>query len=183
MSKKMMAVIAALVVSGLAFWVYLKTEPDPLGYNGTAEHLRNIPGERPTIDMLVVNEYIKKFQLTIDGREVTPESGEFTLPRNKEVTVKGRVEFDLGTDGFIGMFMGVGTKSSNVQGVLIEGDLRLHDGLSLSPGRPLVIPVDRKWQVPDRAGEFSLLVYYFIEEKGDPNTRAKFAIVCPVRIE
>jgi hypothetical protein len=184
MSKKLIAVMAVLVVSALVYWISLKSDDELTGSNGTVEHLRDVPGQRPTVALPVVSQYIQTFQLKVDGREVTTKSGEFTLPRNREVTIQGQIEFDLGMDkSFGGVYLGVGTKSSNIQGVLIEGELRLHDSISRSSGKSLVIPVDRKWQVPDRAGEFDLLVYYFVGEDGDADVRAKFLIKCPVRIE
>ena len=184
MSKKGLTSLAILVI-GLLGWWYFSREPLPLGYRGTAEHLKSVPGKRPTVDLPIGSNYIKGFKLSIDGRELRNDSGEITLPRDRNVQVTGRLELDLGQLGdFSGMYIGVGSESSNAQGVLVEGELMLSDrSFSHTQGQPLIFNINKTWRVPDRAGEFVLIVYYFAGEMGELRTPGRQAIVCPIRIE
>lgn len=183
MAKKVIAGLAILVIGWLAWWHFAR-EPLPLGYRGTAEHLRDVPGKRPTVDLPLGNNYIKKVHLSIDGRELKSNSEEFTLPRDRNVQIAGRLEFDLGKTGeFTAAYIGVGSESFNAQGVLVEGELRLNDGFNHTQGQPLIFNINKTWRVPDRAGEFVLIVYYFAGEMGELRTPGRQAIVCPIRIE
>jgi hypothetical protein len=82
------------------------------------------------------------------------------------------------------MYIGVGSESSNAQGILVEGELMLSDrSFSHTQGQPLIFNINKTWRVPDRAGEFVLIVYYFADEMGELRTPGRQAIVCPIRIE
>lgn len=184
MSTKWIAGLAILVAGLITSWWFFSREPLPLGYRGTAEHLKSVPGKRPTVDLPIATNYIKTAQVLIDGRELKRGSEEITLPRNRNVQITGRLEFDLGKTGeFTAAYIGVGSESSNAQGVLVEGELRLNDGFSHTQGKPLIFNINKTWRVPDRSGEFVLIVYYFAGEIGELRTPGRQAIVCPIRIE
>ncbi len=176
-SKKRVALVGVLVVGLLVWWFYPR-KPMPLGYVGTAPHLKDVPGKRPTVEIPVARAFIQKFHLTIGGQEVN--QNEVTLPRGQEVDLKGRFDFDLADNvEFALARISLASASKNKLGFLTEGGTPLITSFTHTSGTPFGFDVSMKWLVPDRTGEFLLLVDYFVYESGVV-TPGRFAIVCPV---
>ena len=150
----------------------------PLGYVGTAPHLKDVPGKRPTVEMPITGDFLKKIRLTLNGQEV--KHTELTLPRGQEVDLQGRFDFDLGENGQLGLSrIMIVSHARNEQGFLGEGEALLVTSFQHTSGAPFGFDISQKWRVPDRAGEFFLIADYFIFNTEKSNNR-RFAIVCPV---
>lgn len=75
-----------VVVVVLLGWYFFPRTPMPLGYVGTAPHLQDVMGVRPTVEIKVEkHQLLKKMTLFVDNREVRDAA--FTLPRVREVNI------------------------------------------------------------------------------------------------
>lgn len=75
--------------------------------------------------------------------------------------------------------LAIASQSGNEQGFLIEGEVVLTGGMSYVAGKPFSFNFSKMLKVPDRAGEFLLIVDYFAGDEESVTPR-RFAIVCPV---
>ena len=180
--RYLLITLSVICITTLVWWFYPRKVQTP-GYRGTGPNPEGRLAIRAKVECTVDQEFVKTATFTVDGKPVS--TTELALPRNKTVRLQGHLDLQHLRPNTMLVSVDVGAASDLLSGsgMMVEGECAICMGVPAEKATSIQLDVDTKWQVPDHAGEFNLIVGFYMLEAGVRQTHRRYAVVCPIRIE